>query len=55
MYFVFKKIVNKINLIRKPLEANTASRTTLGPIGIAPLDLNIEKKTKILHIIYCVY
>ena len=40
---VFKKIVDKINLIRKPLKLNTASGGTSGPIGIAPLDLNIEQ------------
>ena len=38
---VFQKIANKIDLIRKPLKVNITSRATLGPIGIAPLDLNI--------------
>ena len=33
----------KISLIRKPLKVNTANRAILGPIGIAPLDLNIEQ------------
>ena len=40
---VFKKIAGKINLIGKPLKVNTASGATLGPIRIAPLDLNIEQ------------
>ena len=41
---VFQKIADKIYLIRKPLKVNTASVATLGPIGIAPLDLNIEEQ-----------
>ena len=47
MYFTkkFEKITNKINLIRKPLKVNSASGATLGPIGIAPLDLNIKDQT----------
>ena len=40
---VFKKIVDKTDLIRKPLKVNTVSGITLCPIGIAPLDLNIEE------------
>ena len=41
---VFEKILDKINLIRKPLKVNTASGATLGPIGITSLDLNIEEQ-----------
>ena len=29
---VFQKILDKINLIRKPLNVNTASRATLSPL-----------------------
>ena len=39
---IFKKVANKINLIRKLLKVNTMSGASLGPIGIAPLDLNKE-------------
>ena len=35
---VFQKIADKFNLIRKALKVNTASRATLGPIVITPLD-----------------
>ena len=41
---VFQIITDKINLIRKPLKVNTASRATLGPIEITPLYLNIEEQ-----------
>ena len=50
---VFQKIVDKINLIRKPLKVNTTSRATLGPIGIAPLDLNIEEQNFTHNFIVC--
>ena len=40
---VFKKIADKINLIRQLFKANTVIGATLGPIGIAPLYLNIEE------------
>ena len=40
---VFKKIADKINLIREPFKVNIASEAALGLIGITPLDLNIEK------------
>ena len=39
---IFKKITDKINLIRKPLKINTVSGVTLTLIWIAPLDLDIE-------------
>ena len=38
---IFKKIADKINMIRKSLKINTVSGAILGPIGITPLDLNI--------------
>ena len=41
---VFWKIADKVDLIRKPLKVNTAGRATLGPVGIAPLDFNIEEQ-----------
>ena len=41
---IFNKIEDKINMIRKPLKINTVSGATLGPVGIAPLDLNIDIK-----------
>ena len=55
MYFakVFKKIVDKINLIRKPLKVNTAIEATLGPIGIALLDVNIEEQNFTHNFIVC--
>ena len=31
-------------MIKKPLRVNIENRATLGPIGIAPLDLNIEEQ-----------
>ena len=31
------------------MKVNTASRATLGPIGIAPLDLNIETQNFLTH------
>ena len=39
---IFKKIADKINMIKRPLNMNTVSRAILGPIGIAPLELNID-------------
>ena len=55
MYFqqVFKKIADKINLMRKPLKVNTASGATLSPIQIAPLDLNLEEQNFTHNIIVC--
>ena len=50
---VFQKIADKVNLIRKPLKVNTTSGATLGPIGIAPLDLNIEEKNFTHYFIVC--
>ena len=41
---IFKKIADEINLTRKPFKVNTVSQATLGPIGKAPLDLNIEEQ-----------
>ena len=32
----------KVHMIRKPLKVNITSRATLGPIGIASLELNIN-------------
>ena len=45
--------MDKINLIRKPLQVNTAIWATLGPIGIAPLDLNIEEQNCTNNFIVC--
>ena len=42
---IFKKIADKINMIRKQLKVNTVSGATLGPIGIAPLELNIDDQS----------
>ena len=55
MYFEtsIKKIADKINLIRKPLKVNTARRATSGPIGIAPLDLNVEEQNSAHNCIVC--
>ena len=50
---VFKKIADKICLIRKPLKVNTASGATLSPIGIASLDLNIEGQNFTHNFIVC--
>ena len=50
---VFHYIVDKINLIRKPLKVNATSRATLGPVGIAPLDLNIEEQNFTHYFIGC--
>ena len=32
----------QLHMIKKTLKVNTASGTTLGPIGIAPLELSID-------------
>ena len=50
---MFKKIAEKINLIRKTLKVNTASGATLGPISIAPLEVNIEEKNFTHNFIVC--
>ena len=50
---VFQKIASKIDLIRKPLKVNIASGATLGPIGIAPLHLNIEEQNFTHNFIVC--
>ena len=39
----FYKNVDKVDIIRKTLGVNTARRTTLGPIGIVHLTMNIEE------------
>ena len=36
------KITDKVKMIKKPLNVNTTRGAMLGPIGIAPLDLNID-------------
>ena len=51
---VFKKIVDKINLTRKTLKVNTTSGAILGPIGITPLDLNIEEQHFTHNFIVCI-
>ena len=50
---LFRKISGKTDMIKKPLKVNTASRTTLGPIGIAPLELNIDDKKIVHNFIMC--
>ena len=50
---VFKKIADKINQIRKPLKVNTTNGATLGPIRIAPLDLNIDEHNFKHNFIVC--
>ena len=49
----FKKIADKMNLIRKPLRINTVIGATLGPIGIAPLDMNIEEQNSTHNFVVC--
>ena len=39
---IFRKISDKVNVIRKCLKVNTTSGATLGPIQIDPLELNID-------------
>ena len=41
-HHLFQKISDKVDMTRMSLQINTASRTTLGPIGIVPLILNIN-------------
>ena len=50
---VFQKIVDKFDLIRKPLKVNTANGVTLGRIGTAPLDLNTEEQNFTHNSIVC--
>ena len=50
---VFQKIAYKIYLIGKPFKVNTTTRAALGPIGIAPLDLNIEEQYFTHNFIVC--
>ena len=38
----FRTISDKVNMNRKPLKVSNACVATLGPIGIAPLELNID-------------
>ena len=40
-------------MIKKPLKVNTASRAILGPIGIAPLGLNINDQNFVHNFIVC--
>ena len=42
-YQLFTKIADKVDIIRKTLRANTASGTTLGPIGIVHFIMNKEE------------
>ena len=55
IYFAtnFKKVPDKTNLIRKPFKVNIASGATLGPRGIAPLDLNIEEQNFTHKFVLC--
>ena len=47
------KISDKVNMIKKPLKVNTASGGMLGPIGIAPLELNIDDQNVVHNFIMC--
>ena len=47
------KILDKFNMIRKSLKVNTKSRATLGPIGIAPLELNTDDQNFLHNFIVC--
>ena len=40
-------------MIKKPLKVNIASGTTLGPVGIAPLELNIDEQNFVHDFIVC--
>ena len=51
---IFIKISDKVNMIMKPLKVNTASRATLEPIGIDPLELNIDDQN-FVHNFHCMY
>ena len=50
---VFQKIAYKINPIRKPLKVNATRRAILGPIGTAPLHLNLEEQNLTHNFIVC--
>ena len=40
-------------MIKKPLKVNTASGTTLGPIQIAPLELNTDDQNFVHNFVVC--
>ena len=52
-YQHFTNISNKVNIIKKALWVNTASRATLGPIGIVQLTMNIEEHSFKCNFIIC--
>ena len=52
-YQLFTKIADKVEVIRKTLRVNTASGTTLGPIGIVHLAMNIEEHSFKHNFIIC--
>ena len=43
LYLLFMKISNKVNIIKKTLQVNTASGATLGAIGLEQLTMNTEE------------
>ena len=48
-----QKFSDKVNMIKKPLKVDTASRATLGPIGITLLELNISDQNFADNFIVC--
>ena len=55
MYIItnISKISGKINMIKKHLKVNMASGATLGPIGIIPLELNIDDQNFLHNFVVC--
>ena len=49
----FQEIADKINIIRKLLKVNTVNGATLSPIGITPLDLNIDDENFMHNFVVC--
>ena len=50
---LFMKISDKANMIKISLKVNTASGTTLGPIRIAPLEVNMKSQIFVCNFIIC--
>ena len=53
LHHLFQKISHKVDMTRKSLWVNTASRTTLGQIGIVPLILDIKDHTFVHNFTIC--
>ena len=47
------KILDRVNAIKKPLWINTTSGTTLGPIGLKQLTMNMEEHSFRHNLIIC--